>query len=127
MNNVMSKFITLSVLVVVGLGGFCQADTKTEANDKVESVKKKVSVQSNVLPKLKLEVVKSDKKNPKLKQGTGCENLEEVQGETFDDYPMAETVSCDTVDCKDLEPAVLHDDNYKELPTAKTDASCEEE
>ncbi|NEW59768.1 hypothetical protein GSY74_00590 [Sulfurovum sp. bin170] len=124
MKNVMFKFITLSVLIVVGLGGFCQAETDV----KVESVKKKASAKDDALPNIKLEVVASDKKsNPKLKQGKGCENLEELEGETFDDYPMAETVPCKDVDCKDLKPAVLHKNDYKELPTAKTDGSCEEE
>jgi len=128
MSNVISKFITLSILIIFGLGGLCQADTKTEAKDKVESVKKKASAKNAELPELKLEVLKSDKKNnPKLKQGKGCENLEELKGETFDDYPMAETVPCDTVECKDLEPAKLEDDNFKELPTAKTEGGCEEE
>jgi Na+-transporting methylmalonyl-CoA/oxaloacetate decarboxylase gamma subunit len=127
MSNVIFKFITLGVLIIVGMGGLCQADTKTEAKDKVESVKKKASAKKDELPVLKLEVDKSSKSNPKLKQGKGCENLEELEGETFDDYPMAETVPCDKVDCKDLEPAKLEDDNFKELPTAKTEGSCEEE
>jgi hypothetical protein len=128
MKNVMFKSITLSVLVIIGLGTFSQADTKVDAKDKVESVKKKASIKNAELPELKLEVLKSDKKNnPKLKQGKGCENLEEVQGETFDDYPMAETISCDKDDCKDLKPAKLEDDNFKELPTVKTEGGCEEE
>jgi hypothetical protein len=112
MKNLMFKSIALNILVVIGLGGFCQADTKKD----------------DLIPNMKLEVAKSDSKsNPKLKQGKGCENLEELQGETFDDYPMAKTIPCETVDCQQLEPAVLHDDNFKELPTAKTDGSCEEE
>jgi hypothetical protein len=120
MKNVIYRLIALSVLVIIGLGGFL------EAKDKMESVKKNTS--NKELPELKLEVVKSDNKNnPKLKQGKGCENLEELKGETFDDYPMAETVPCDTVECKDLEPAKLEDDNFKELPTAKTEGGCEEE
>jgi hypothetical protein len=128
MKNVMFKSITLSVLVIIGLGTFSQADTKVDVKDKVESVKKKVSIKNAELPELKLEVLKSDKKNtPKLKQGKGCENLEEVQGETFDDYPMAKTISCDKDDCKDLKPAKLEDDNFKELPTVKTEGGCEEE
>ena len=126
MSNVVSKVITLSIFIVFGVGGLSQADTKTEVKDKVESVKKKASVKKDELPVLKLEVAKSGKSNPKLKQGKGCENLEEVQGETFDDYPMAETVPCDKVDCKKLKPAKLKDYNYKELPTAKTEGSCEE-
>ena len=127
MKNVKFKFIALSILVVVGLGNFSQADTKIEVKDKVENVKKKASIKKSELPELKLEVAKSNKSNPKLKQGKGCENLEEVNGETFDDYPMAKTEPCKTVDCKNLKPAELHDDNFKELPTAKTEGGCEEE
>ena len=40
---------------------------------------------------------------------------------------MAETISCDKDDCKDLKPAKLEDDNFKELPTVKTEGGCEEE
>jgi len=114
MKTVVLKYITLSVLIIIGVGGYCQADTKS----------KKVS--DNDLPIMKLKVEKSTSTNSKLKKGKGCENLEEVQGEVFDDYPMAKTVPCDTVDCKDLKPAILHDDKFKELPTAKTEGSCDE-
>ena len=62
MKNVIFKSITLSVLVIIGLGTFSQADTKVDAKDKVESVKKKASIKNAELPELKLEVLKSDKK-----------------------------------------------------------------
>ena len=115
MRTVIFKHVAMSLLLIFGLGGFCQADTKVK--DKKEDVD---------LPIMKLKVEESNSKaNPKLKKGKGCENLEELQGETFDDYPMAETVPCDKVDCKDLKPAVLHDDIYKELPTAKTSGTCD--
>ena len=116
MRTVILKYIALSVLIIIGIGGYCQADTNTTS--------KKVS--DNDLPIMKLKVDKSTPTNSKLKKGKGCENLEEVQGETFDDYPMAKTVPCDTVDCKDLKPAVLHKDKFKKLPTAKTEGSCDE-
>jgi len=116
MRTVLLKYITLSVLIIIGIGGYCQADTNTKS--------KKVS--NNDLPIIKLKVDKSTTTNPKLKKGKGCENLEEVEGETFDDYPMAQTVPCDKVDCKNLKPAILHDDNFKKLPTAKTEGSCDE-
>lgn len=116
MRTVVLKYITLSVLIIIGVGGYCQADTNTKS--------KKAS--NDELPNMKLKVAKSTSSNPKLKKGKGCENLEEVQGETFDDYPMAQTVPCDKVDCKNLKPAVLHEDKYKDLPTAKTDGSCDE-
>jgi len=128
MKTVISKYITFSLLIIVGLGGYAQADTTASTKAKVEKVKKEVkkSAKADVdLPIMKLKVDDSSSGNSKLKKGKGCEDLEEVKGETFDDYPMAKTVPCDKVDCKDLKSAVLHNDNFKELPTAKTDGSCE--
>jgi len=116
MRTVILKYIALSVLIIIGIGGYCQADTSKTS--------KKVS--DNDLPITKLKVDKSTPSNPKLKKGKGCENLEEAKGEVFEDLPLAKTVPCDKVDCKNLKPAVLHDDNYKELPIAKTEGSCDE-
>jgi len=124
MKTVISKYITLSVLIMIGLGGYAQAETTAPIKEKVEKAKKTTKDDVD-LPVIKLKIDDSKPKNSKLKKGKGCEDLEEVKGETFNDYPMAETVPCDKVDCKDLKPAVLHDDNFKELPTAKTDGSCE--
>jgi hypothetical protein len=124
MKTVIFRYITSSVLIIVGLGGYAQAETATSTKAKAEQNKKSAKADID-LPVIKLKVGDSKPKNSKLKKGKGCEDLEEVEGETFDDYPMAETVPCDKVDCKDLKPAVLHDDNFKELPTAKTDGSCE--
>ncbi len=125
MKTVISKYIAFGLLIIVGLGGYAQADTTASTKDKVEKAKKGAKADID-LPVIKLKIDESTTKNSKLKKGKGCENLEEVEGETFDDYPMAKTVPCDKVDCKDLPPAVLHDDNFKELPTAKTDGSCDE-
>jgi len=116
MRTVILKYIALSMLIIIGIGGYCQADTNTTS--------KKVSDKD--VPSIKLKVDKSTPSNPKLKKGKGCEDLEEAEGEVFADIPMAKTVPCDQVDCKNLKPAVLHDDNYKELPTAKTEGSCDE-
>ena len=116
MRTVILKYIALSVLIIIGIGGYCQADTSKTS--------KKVS--DNDLPITKLKVDKSTPSNPKLKKGKGCEDLEEAEGEVFEDIPMAKTVPCDKVDCKNLKSAVLHDDKFKELPTAKTEGSCDE-
>ncbi len=132
MKTVILKYIAFSLLIIVGLGGYTQADTTVSVKDKIEKVKKEVKKEAkkNIkedidLPIMKLKVDEPTTGNSKLKKGKGCENLEEVKGETFDDYPMAKTIPCDKVDCKNLKPAILHDDNFKELPTAKTDGSCE--
>jgi len=137
MKTMVSKYMVLAVLMIVGFGSYCQADTETkpQKGDVKKEMKKEVteekassSKKNEDLPILKLEIDKSAGKSndPKLKSGKGCENLEEVKGETFDDYPEAKTVPCTEVDCKDLKPAKLKDNNYKELPDAKTDTSCEE-
>jgi hypothetical protein len=129
MKTAISKYISLSVLIIVGLGGYCQADTKTDTQTKTKKEVKKEAKKSKAsdidLPVIKLKIDKSGPSNPNLKKGKGCEDLEEAKGEVFKDYPMAKTVPCEKVDCKDLKPAPLQDDNYKELPTTKTDGSCE--
>ena len=115
MKTLMLKTISLSVLIIIGIGGYCQADTN--------KISKKISDKD--LP-IKLKIDKSTPTNPKLKKGKGCENLEEAKGEEFIDYPIAKTVPCDQVDCKNLKPAKLSNYTYKELPMAKTEGSCDE-
>ena len=85
------------------------SDSKIEVSDEI-----KIEVQSS-----------APSSNPKLKQGDACsdENLEEAKGELIVEIPMAKTIPCDKVDCKDLAPAKLMKDNYKKLKTAKT-ISC---
>ncbi len=124
------KNLLLGAVLIVTTGGYSIADSVTNLpkSDKIEKVKAEKSKSDLDLPLMKLEVQDSNS-NSKLEKGTGCadvKNLEEVKGETFVDYPMAETIPCDTVDCKDLEPAKLYDNSYKELPEAKTDIACEE-
>jgi len=149
MRVVLLKSVALSVLII-GLGVYAQADTKVSDVDKVKKEVKKVEndvkkVEKNVkkevkeakkdvkkktddeaLPIIKLKVDNSTPSNPKLKKGKGCEDLEEAKGETFTDYPMAETIPCDKGGCENLKPAKLGNYDYKDLPVAKTDGSCEE-
>ena len=75
-----------------------------------------------IVDEIKIEAQSSSTQNPKLKQGDACsdENLEEAEGELIVEIPMANTIPCDKVDCKDLTPAKLYKDNYKKLKTAKT-------
>jgi len=126
------KSLLVGVLLVVTFGGYSFADEAVNLpkSNKIEKVKeeaKKPTKADDLLP-IKLEVKKSGE-NSKLEKGKGCadiKNLKEVKGETFVDYPMAKTIPCDKVDCKDLEPAKLYENNFKELPTAHTDLACEE-
>jgi len=139
MKAILLKSVALSVLII-GLGAYSQADTKvsdatTKVKKEVEKVSKDVDktkkdvkkkVDDTDLPIIKLKVDDSAPSNPNLKKGKGCEDLEEAKGETFTDYPMAETIPCGEGGCKDLKPAKLGQYEYKDLPVAKTDGSCEE-
>jgi hypothetical protein len=138
MKAILLKSVALSVLII-GLGGYSQADTKVSNASKVKKEVKKVKngvkkakknikkkVDDTDLPIIKLKIDNSTPSNPKLKKGKGCEDLEEAKGKTFVDYPMAETIPCDKGGCKNLKPAKLGNYEYKDLPVAKTDGSCEE-
>ncbi len=85
---------------------------------------KKGDEKIEVVEEIKIEVLNTTS-NPKLKEGDACsdEELEEAKGELFIEIPMAKTIPCDKVNCKDLAPAKLSKDNYKKLKTAKT-LSC---
>ena len=79
-----------------------------------------------IVEEIKIEVQSSNSvSNPKLKEGNACsdEELEEVQGKSFTEIPMAESIPCDKVDCNDLSAAKMYKDNYKKLEDAKT-ISC---
>jgi len=91
-----------------------QKEEETQA-DKIE-----------IVPEIKIELQDTNHTiNPKLKTGDACsdEKLEEVEGELFNEIPMAKTIPCDKVDCKDLKPAKMYKDNYKKLKDART-ISC---
>ncbi len=123
--KISTKYFTLITLLVMGLGSYAQAEAPTSL-----PTSKKQDTKSEELPPMKLEVAESSTQNPELKKGKGCadvKGLKEAKGETFVDYPIAKTVSCEEVDCKDLEAANLSDNNYRELPTAPTEVGCEEE
>jgi hypothetical protein len=128
------RSLLTGVLLVIAFGGYSIANPAKDLpkSDKVEATNlpksNKVEKRKDETLPIKLEIKESGT-NPKLEKGKGCadiKNLQEVKGETFVDYPMAETIPCTEVDCKDLEPAKLYENNYKELPTAKTDLACEE-
>lgn len=90
-----------------------------------QSKKEKVEISDEI----KIQVETPTKtKNSKLKQGNACsdEHLEEAKGELIVvvEIPMAKTIPCDKVNCKDLPPAKLHKDNTINLKIAET-ISCD--
>jgi hypothetical protein len=118
MKLIISKYLTLGAVVLLTLTSSAYAEApKTEK--KAEKVE--------VVPEIKIQAQDDSKKNTKLKEGKACnfDDLEEAEGEEFNEIPMAQTIPCADVDCKELEPAKLHKDNYKDLPEAKTIKGCD--
>ncbi len=129
MKRITKRDFLVSTLILFGLTTYSYADSALPVSSQVtEDKKEKIQGEKvELIPEIKIDTQSStETKNPKLKQGDACsdENLEEVEGELFTEIPMAETIPCDKVDCKDLEPAKMLDDNYVPLKTAKT-ISCE--
>ena len=125
MNEQIKRSMLLGILLVLSLTNYTLAapalpvssqSSEEIKNEKVKIVQEiKIEAQSTTTPS-----------NPKLKTGDACsdENLEEAKGETFVEIPMAKTIPCDKVDCKDLKPAKMLKDDYVKLKTAKT-ISCD--
>ena len=124
MNTLVKNNILVSILVVLGLTNYTFATPDlpitTQTSDKVKDEK------IEIVEEIKIEVPSSNSSsNPKLKEGNACsdEDLEEIKGKLFTEIPMAKTIPCDKVNCKDLPAAKMRKDNYKELRDAKT-ISC---
>jgi hypothetical protein len=125
MKFIISKYFALGALLTLTLTPYVYADApnlpkstkvdKSEKSDKIE-----------IVPEIKIEAGASSK-NSKLKEGEACnfDDLEEAKGPEFSEIPMAKTMPCADVDCKELKPARLHKDNYTKLNDAKTIAGCD--
>jgi hypothetical protein len=126
MTTIMTKKILLGVTLMVGLTSYTLAASDLPVTQQVsdhESKEDKVEI----VPEIKIEVQESTTPtDPTLKTGDACsdEKLEEAEGELIVEIPMAKTIPCgDDPECKNLPPAKLYEDNYKELKDAKT-ISC---
>ncbi|CAA6813441.1 MAG: Unknown protein [uncultured Sulfurovum sp.] len=123
MKSIMTKNILLSILFLLGLTSYTFAASALPVSAQVTESAKGQADKIQIVPEIKIQAQSSStSKNPKLKEGDACsdENLEEVQGKTFTEIPMATTIPCDKVDCSDLTAAKLHKDNYVKLNNAKT-------
>jgi len=126
MKLIISKYFTLGSVLLFILTSSVYAGTPKVDVAKVDKKTAKAE-KVEIVPKIKIETQDASKKNTKLKQGKACnfDDLEEAEGEEFTEIPMAQTIPCTDVDCKNLKPAVLHKDNYKKLPDAKTIKGCD--
>jgi hypothetical protein len=120
MKLIISKYFTLGSVLLFILTSSVYAEAPI-----VDGAKKADKIE--IVPEIKIEAEDASKKNSKLKEGKACnfDDLEEADGEEFSEIPMAQTIPCADVDCKNLKAAVLHKDNYKKLPEAKTIKGCD--
>jgi hypothetical protein len=132
MKLIISKYLTLSAVALLTLTSSAYADaSKTEALKVVKAdVSKVIKAKSSkveIVPEIKIQAQDSSKKNTKLKDGKACnfDDLEEAEGEEFNEIPMAQSIPCADVDCKNLESAQLHKDSYKDLPETKSIKGCD--
>ena len=124
MNEIITKKILLSIALLLSLTNYTLAAPNLPVSTQMSEQNQEEKIE--LVQEIKIEIQASTTAtNPKLKTGDACsdEKLEEVKGKLFNEIPMAKTIPCDKVDCKDLKPARLHKDNYKKLKDAKT-ISC---
>jgi len=119
MKLIISKYFTLGSVLLFILTSSVYAEAPKEKRAKADKIE--------IVPKIKIEAEDISKKNTKLKEGKACnfDDLEELEGEEFTEIPMAQTIPCADVNCKNLKSAVLHKDNYKKLPDTKTIKGCD--
>jgi len=130
MKLIISKYFTLGsvLLFILTSSVYAEAPKVDVAKAEVKAEEKTPNADKiEIVPEIKIEAEDASKKNTKLKEGKACnfDDLEEVDGEEFSEIPMAQTIPCADVDCKNLKSAVLHKDNYKKLPEAKTIKGCD--
>jgi len=102
-----SRYLTVSALMFSTLTSYIYAETPNLPKSTQVKTEKKASDAIEIIPEIKIEAGTSST-NSKLKEGKTCnfDDLEEAEGEEFIDIPMAQTIPCADVDCKDLKPAV---------------------
>ena len=117
----MRTIIRKNILITIFVLGLTNYTLATPALPTSNQMGKEEKIE--IIPEIKIEAQSANAtSNPKLKDGTACsdEDLEEIEGELFVDIPMARTIPCNEVDCKDLGAAKTLKDDYEPLPVAET-------
>ena len=126
MKSIVTKYLIVSVLTLLTWTSYSFAGSDLPVSK--QKTEKIDDEEIEIIPEIIIDTESSTQSsnNSKLKQGKACdfEDLEEVHGELIVEIPMAKTIPCDKVDCKDLKPAKMLKDNYVKLKTAKT-ISCD--
>jgi len=133
MKFIISKSVTLSLAVMFGCSTLIHAETTpplpTSQQVSEEPKESTVIHEVEIVPEIKIQTSEeTTPQNTKLKEGIACddENLEPAElGPDFVELPMAKTEPCSTVNCENLDKAILTKDNYKKIPMAKTIQGCQ--
>ena len=128
MKSIVTKYLIVSVLTLLTWTNYSFAGSDLPVSK--QKTEKIDDEEIEIIPEIIIDTESSTQSsnNSKLKQGKACdfEDLEEVHGELIVEIPMAKTIPCEKVDCKDLKPAKMIKDNYIQLKTAKT-VSCDKD
>jgi hypothetical protein len=135
MKYTITKSFMVYLFVILGLTTYGHAESdsqlpkseQTGANkdaDTITKIDKIEMISEIVIPNSSAP----DIANPRLKDGVACDDEElepAILGPDIVELPMAKTEPCSSVDCENLENAVLHKDNYKKIPMAKIIEGCD--
>ena len=134
MKYIMTKSFIFYVLVIFGSTTYGHAES---APPLPKSIQTAVGTGNTITKIDKIEIISEitipgsinqTQVDPKLKEGVACDDEElepAILGPDMIELPMAETVPCSSVDCENLDNAVLHKDNYKKIPMAKIIEGCD--
>ena len=133
MKYIMTKSFMFYVLVIFGSTTYGYAESAPNLPKSIQSTLEDDTITKidkiEIIPEVTLSVSStSDKVDQKLKEGVACDDevLEAaILGPDMVELPMAQTEDCSVVDCENLDHAILHKDNYKKIPMAKTIKGCE--
>jgi len=135
MKYIITKSFIFYVLVMFGSTTYGYAES---ASQLPKSIQSNIEDSDDTITKIdKIEIISeitipaptnANDVEPKLKEGLACDNEDlepAVLGPDMIELPMAQTEPCSSVDCENLDNAVLHHDNYKKIPMAKIIEGCD--
>jgi len=127
MKSTINKYIVVNILILISLSTYTFAESNSALPQSTQLKQELNETNSSETIEIVPEIIITTEEttsNPRLKEGVACDNeaLEPavLEPDNYADIPMAETVPCTEVDCKDLQAAKLLKDTYKKIPMAKT-------
>jgi len=135
MKYIMTRSFIFYVLVIFGFTTYGYAGSASPLPKSIQT--SSINSDDTITKIDKIEIISEmtisvplnkDTVDPRLKEGVACDDEElepAILGPDMVELPMAKTEPCTSVDCENLDNAVLHKDNYKEIPMAKIIEGCD--